>query len=214
MTNNICEICDGTGVDPNSGNVCSCMIQKALDNFLGANFSDVTISDKLKNMTVDESMYHIDIYFNAGIRPDKLANSNNRIPVFEFVKLYLVHKFLYNPEYSFWNGTGTDIFNAYMGTSIAEQNEVIMKDLFIISIGNNVTNTYLKELLPYVLNERKLKGKQNFVIWTNTHIDDPTKRTEYIKNKYGEEMYTYLSTQVRTSERHIRYSKNKIYLLK
>jgi len=162
-----------------------------------------------------------DIYFGGGVVPIETNTSKyrndpvegymaKRLPIVPLVKMYILKRFLRNPNYTYFYGTGKDVFDVFMSDDMAEQKRIVECDLFVVCIGNDFKNNYIQELLPFILGERATKGKQTFVLWVNKSITETVNRTHYIKEKYGEALFKIISTQVVVAEKKVRFDSDKM----
>lgn len=220
MEDEDCKLCDNTGVNPDNGKMCVCVIQKAINNYFRGSLTDIKVPDYMKSFQFDEDFMEKDIYFGGGIVPTEhnLSKYRNdpdnghmarRLPIVPFVKYYILKRFLRNPGYTYFYGTGKDVFDVFMSDDMAEQKRIVDCDLFVVCIGNDFKNNYIQELLPFILGERATKGKQSFILWVNKSITESADRTHYIKEKYGQALFKIISTQVVVADKKVRFDGNK-----
>ena len=150
-------------------------------------FKDVIIDKTLKSMKLSDGILKQNLYTLKRVKiNDKSYNSE------EIIKLILAHKFIKNNKSSYFVGTGKDIFDIYMSDGVEGQIYIQNVDTLIVYLGNDFKNSYLQEILPSLLVTRK---NQNIIIWNNKTINDASSRKKYIDEKYGEALYTYITTE-------------------
>ena len=223
-TDNTCPICNGTGVDPNNGRLCVCVIQKAMDTYFSSSeLKYVTVPDELKNLRIDPEIHKHDFFVMSGVASDKETKSKystrpdsilyKGAPTNQFLKYYIAMNFMKNPEYTYLYHTGKDIFDVFMSSDMEYQQKITKVDLLVIVIGNDVKNSYLQELIPFVIGERRLKRKQTIVAWGNPGITDREKRATYIREKYGDAVYDILYSQMKIMEKTVRLNDRSVYMV-
>jgi len=177
MIQNDCPICHGRGIDPNTGQKCKCILENALIHFLPTNMRNIKIaSDRKINSSWSE--------YNQLV-----ITEPSNYPFINFLKHYLILKYLQDYTYKYHIMTGKDVFDVYMDSSIEAQSALVNDDLLVLNLGNDVKNKYMQELIPFLIKERNTKGLRTYVNIMNKGLykNQEDKMYKMILDKYGEE---------------------------
>jgi len=176
----VCGICNGRGIVGNR--VCKCVIEGILSKRVPVELNKYKISKTIKQ--VCDKVKQCNIYFGGG--------KINNIEPKAIIKAIIVHRILSDYKFEFFYGSVKDVFDIFMSPDNEFQSRITNNDLLVMKIGNEFSNSYIQELVPFILGERISKNKQTILLWDNFVNDKSQDKVKFIKERYSSDTYEYI----------------------
>lgn len=164
----ICPKCNGTGVSIENNLQCSCVLKKALSKYLHP------ILLQAKSMPKDLK------FPISHLKEQKTIITHVDLGGFNAIsKYYTSMRFILSSgNFTHLYSTGRELTDTFLADSYDAEKEYLNVDILFLVIGNDPQNKYMNEMLPYVVRQRDMYGKQ-------TWIRIPQNKIEKMSIMYG-----------------------------
>lgn len=203
-----CEICKDTGFV--NGKVCKCIITKLLDANIPSKLKSIKIPNEIKKLKIDEKVYDNNLYFGGNLIFS--IDGKSKITYKQFLKLYVTHFIIRFKIKTIEYLSGKEIFDIFISDDVSMQQDILKKDLLILSFGNDFKNQYLQDIIPHIIGNRINQGLQTIIVWENPLIKDSSSKKEYIIDKYSELTYDYIATSFVIADKKLTFDNNKFFI--
>ncbi len=181
----ICPKCNGTLIDPISGGQCSCVIRNALKSVMHPILLAAKPAPKQGMFPAE----HLRQFKSVICTTPKAAFAS-------LAKYYFSLEFIINnSRYTHLYSTARELSDSFLIGDYEAEKPYLESDFLILSIHNDPENSYMAQMIPYVVQQRAALGKTTWInVDQKTYQLKDTKYHGMIAKMLDEQIVKYIST--------------------